>query len=180
MNMTMNILNINRYHAAAIYLFSALLLLCFQASTVMAKPKAALTDPLGSYRLLALCLPNDTQIVDDKTDDIYPQINWAEFKTRDILLIEIRANSVHTVRGNTVTSPSTGNSATSWYRLEHKNPDALRKQAACTQDFDYILIGKDTGVKKRWDTLPAPDEIFNLIDAMPMRRREMQINTGKN
>ena len=37
-----------------------------------------------------------------------------------------------------------------------------------------ILVGKDGQEKKRWNRLVQPDEIFPVIDAMPMRQREMQ------
>lgn len=36
-----------------------------------------------------------------------------------------------------------------------------------------ILVGKDGTEKARWERLVQPDEIFELIDSMPMRRREM-------
>ena len=37
-----------------------------------------------------------------------------------------------------------------------------------------IVVGKDGQEKKRWNRLVQPDEIFPVIDAMPMRQREMQ------
>ncbi|MEM6780242.1 MAG: DUF4174 domain-containing protein [Pseudomonadota bacterium] len=40
--------------------------------------------------------------------------------------------------------------------------------------FIVILIGKDGGEKGRWDKPVAAEELFALIDAMPMRQREMQ------
>jgi len=41
-------------------------------------------------------------------------------------------------------------------------------------DFVVILIGKD-GTEKLWSELPVPaDELFSLIDSMPIRRREME------
>ena len=44
----------------------------------------------------------------------------------------------------------------------------------CTDKKEFVLIGKDTGVKKRWeDTLPISD-LFQTIDAMPMRQYEMR------
>ena len=39
-----------------------------------------------------------------------------------------------------------------------------------------ILIGKDSGEKKRWSTLVERNNIFGLIDAMPMRKSEMRKN----
>ena len=40
--------------------------------------------------------------------------------------------------------------------------------------FQAVLVGKDGGVKHRWSAIVEPAEIFGLIDAMPMRIREMQ------
>ena len=40
--------------------------------------------------------------------------------------------------------------------------------------FSVVLIGKDGGEKLRRPTPLAPDELFALVDAMPMRRAEMR------
>ena len=40
--------------------------------------------------------------------------------------------------------------------------------------FTLTLIGKDGGQKLTRDTVLAPDELFAIIDAMPMRRQEMR------
>ena len=40
--------------------------------------------------------------------------------------------------------------------------------------FEIILIGKDGGVKLRSKTPISVEELHSLIDAMPMRRREMR------
>jgi hypothetical protein len=42
--------------------------------------------------------------------------------------------------------------------------------------FAVLLIGKDGGLKNRFDAPVTVDEIFGLIDVMPMRMREMQEN----
>jgi hypothetical protein len=39
-------------------------------------------------------------------------------------------------------------------------------------DFRVLLIGKDGGVKSTYDNVPQLDEVFRLIDSMPMRIRE--------
>ena len=36
-----------------------------------------------------------------------------------------------------------------------------------------VLIGKDGGVKRRSDEIVGMTKLFNQIDAMPMRQREM-------
>ena len=40
--------------------------------------------------------------------------------------------------------------------------------------FTVILVGKDGGEKYRAERVVDPDELFALIDTMPMRRREMR------
>jgi hypothetical protein len=40
--------------------------------------------------------------------------------------------------------------------------------------FAVLLVGKDTTVKRRDDSPPDLQDIFDLIDTMPMRQREMR------
>ena len=40
--------------------------------------------------------------------------------------------------------------------------------------YEMVLVGKDGGVKRRYSNVVDPQVIFNIIDAMPMRMREMQ------
>ncbi len=52
---------------------------------------------------------------------------------------------------------------------------ALRQmQPSAANDFAVILVGKDGGVKARYADVPSLEEIFVLIDGMPMRRSEMR------
>lgn len=44
--------------------------------------------------------------------------------------------------------------------------------------FAVLLVGKDGGEKHRWTTPVLMKEIFGLVDAMPMRRREMGRESG--
>jgi hypothetical protein len=50
----------------------------------------------------------------------------------------------------------------------------LRDRYGSGSEFEVILVGKDGGVKLRSDEPVAAEELFALIDSMPMRRREMQ------
>ena len=52
--------------------------------------------------------------------------------------------------------------------------NTIRKEFSLSKDDDVILIGKDGGVKKTWKNHVTSDELFSLIDSMPMRRREMR------
>jgi len=44
--------------------------------------------------------------------------------------------------------------------------------------FTAILVGKDGTVKHRTNTPVTPENLYALIDAMPMRRREMRERGG--
>jgi hypothetical protein len=53
----------------------------------------------------------------------------------------------------------------------------LRQRFDVSADqFVLLLIGKDTTVKRRAQSPVAPKTLFQQIDQMPMRRREMQRN----
>ncbi len=54
-------------------------------------------------------------------------------------------------------------------------PRSMRELRSQT-GFEVMLIGKDGGVKKRKTTLLTPEELFDIIDAMPMRQSEMRKN----
>lgn len=57
------------------------------------------------------------------------------------------------------------------------DPDALREKLDHSGTaFEAVLVGKDGGVKHRQDTPIASDELFAIIDAMPMRASEMDRN----
>lgn len=57
---------------------------------------------------------------------------------------------------------------------------ALKKHYDIPPDatFALRLIGKDTGIKLRRAEPVTMDEIFGLIDSMPMRRREISEGPG--
>ena len=79
---------------------------------------------------------------------------------RDLLVFYI-LESGETKLGNSLLSESTG--------------DFLREKFSIKSGtFTVLLIGKDGGVKLRRETRVKLEEIFSLIDAMPMRQREMR------
>lgn len=45
--------------------------------------------------------------------------------------------------------------------------------ALVTAPWRVVLIGRDGGAKASWDRVVGTSEVFDLIDAMPMGRREM-------
>lgn len=51
---------------------------------------------------------------------------------------------------------------------------ARRKLGAASGTFTAVLVGRDGGAKARSNKPFTPQELFDRIDAMPMRRREMR------
>ena len=45
--------------------------------------------------------------------------------------------------------------------------------------FSVVLIGKDGGEKLRVNAVPDLQSIYEVIDGMPMRSREMDANPGR-
>jgi hypothetical protein len=60
-------------------------------------------------------------------------------------------------------------------QIDHRTAAAIRtKFAAPLGNFTCILVGKDGGVKLRQNSQVKLEQVFDLIDAMPMRREEMR------
>ena len=59
--------------------------------------------------------------------------------------------------------------------LDRKDADSIRNHFTISSDtFSLILVGKDGGIKLKRSDRTDLTEIFELIDAMPMRQGEMQ------
>ena len=83
-----------------------------------------------------------------------------EIVDRDLLIFEILEN---------------GSSLVDSTRLENQMVRNIRQKFLVSSgQFTVVLVGKDGGVKLRRDGQVKLDEIFSLIDAMPMRREEMR------
>ena len=82
-----------------------------------------------------------------------------EFEDRDIIMIELLKTGISTVAE---------------VPLTYNQQSLLRKKFHVVDDFVFILIGKDGTVKLRAKQPVLCDEIFSLIDSMPMRKEEMR------
>ena len=60
-------------------------------------------------------------------------------------------------------------------RIDPQTAAAIRTRfAAPPGQFTCILVGKDGGIKLRQDSQVKLEQIFDLIDAMPMRKEEIR------
>ena len=70
---------------------------------------------------------------------------------------------------------SNGQSRLGERSLSRSYAERLRARVgSCADTFCVVLIGKDGGIKARYQDVPDMEEVFSLIDGMPMRRREMR------
>ncbi|MEE4264927.1 MAG: DUF4174 domain-containing protein [Desulfobacteraceae bacterium] len=60
-------------------------------------------------------------------------------------------------------------------QIDTRTAAAIRTRFAAPRgNFSCFLVGKDGGIKLRQDSQVKLGEVFDLIDAMPMRREEMR------
>ena len=136
---------------------------------VLAAPAAFAADPLaglrGEKRILLLFSKSRSLAALDRQE--------AEFRERRPDLRE-RDLVVFTVPGSDPVQDAIG-----YERLPYGATRELRRRYAPEgRGLTVVLIGKDGGEKARWDRAVDADEVFALIDTMPMRRREMEEAEG--
>jgi hypothetical protein len=65
-------------------------------------------------------------------------------------------------------------------RADRLDATAVRRAVGLAPDrFGVVLVGKDGGVKLRRESPITVTELFQVIDAMPMRRQEMRRRTSR-
>lgn len=83
-----------------------------------------------------------------------------ELKARDLILISIFDDECSRLNGEIISDTSA---------------ESIRgKLSPSKNSYSIFLIGKDGGVKLKQDTVLEPEELFSVIDQMPMRQREMR------
>jgi len=81
---------------------------------------------------------------------------------RDLILIQLLSKSPSLIEGEI---------------LSQQSAEKIRSQFEISkEEFEILLIGKDGTVKLRSDKPVSSEDLFALIDSMPMRKREMRRN----
>ena len=124
---------------------------------------AAATDPLDALvwerRVLVVLAPapGDPRVVET------------------LLRLDARACEVVDRDLTTVLAPARGDGRAGDRTLARAQVDRIRSRfRAEPGDFSFVLVGKDGFEKMRLSTPPQLDQVFDLIDGMPMRRAEMR------
>jgi hypothetical protein len=87
------------------------------------------------------------------------KVKVAELIDRDIIMIELLEAGISTIAE---------------IPLNNEQQSFLRKKFEVIDDFVFILIGKDGTVKLRSQEPVSSEDLFSLIDSMPMRKEEMR------
>lgn len=83
-----------------------------------------------------------------------------EFRDRDLIILHLFSD---------------GNSFSENQEISARDAKRLRNEFNIEKSqFTIILMGKDGTEKLREEELLSTDRLFNVIDAMPMRQREMK------
>ena len=133
------------------------------ALVMLASPAAA--DPLeglkGEKRPLLLFSKSRSLSSLDRQVDLLRELR-PELEDRDMVVL-VTAGSDDTYSAIGYTSLPRGASR-----------DLRRRFAPQGSGLTVVLVGKDGGEKARFQNVVDPQELFDIIDAMPMRQREMR------
>lgn len=115
------------------------------------------------HRLLLVFAPSPNHPASLQQRSFFEQ-TAAGFRERELLYVEAIPGTASTVRNQ---------------RVDAEAQAALRKEFDVDEgSFAVLLVGKDGGVKLRRGRAVASDELFALIDSMPMRQQELQRKGG--
>ncbi len=62
----------------------------------------------------------------------------------------------------------------STYEITAEKTEVKRWNISSSKPFTFLLVGKDGGEKLRSDSIINLEQLFQTIDAMPMRQSEMK------
>lgn len=122
-------------------------------------------------RILAFC---DNPASDQSlllAERVRPTIDWVGFTERDLVLVEVIGETTHPI-----ISLKDGQRD----RVERVLLNDFQPKEICRKDFEFVLIGRDRAVKKRWQGFLSVEDLFQTIDAMPMRRFEIMSSQRSN
>lgn len=129
------------------------------AATACAKPDVShiMQEYLWEKRIIMIFSESPDSVDSTNQKNLMAEVE-SELNDRDIVTWHIFKNGITLVDG----APKPNLPSKLFY--EHYG---------VTQEFTLILIGKDGEEKLRNNSVTQPDEIFRLIDSMPMRKQEM-------
>ena len=132
-----------------------------------------LADAQWTSRLLVVCSNEDdflsADFLDAQADEAASDLPG--YIARDLILVWINDDRILSLQPMI---DETGAAVVSMSE-HHGDPTELRARTGCVPASNFVaLIGKDGGVKLRDEAMVSNEDLFALIDSMPMRRQEMR------
>ena len=132
-----------------------------------------LLEARWTYRLVVVCAgetsPSEPTLIDQQYEEAF--LDWSGYIDRDLILVWVSPDELMTWHPK----PNAVKAAILLIGLSETDDTDLRGRTECTAESDFVaLIGKDGTVKAKSATKLANEDLFALIDAMPMRQQELQ------
>ncbi|MFC4097382.1 DUF4174 domain-containing protein [Euzebyella saccharophila] len=130
--------------------------------------------PLHSQNLSSHQWKNRVLIIksEDKKSELFKK-QLGEFETTDAELKERKIALYKIVGDDFWLKNYTKPNANTTEKITIKFKDEILE---ASKNFEVILIGLDGGVKLRQSSLVTKEQLFQLIDSMPMRANELKRN----
>lgn len=146
-----------------------------QSSIGLAEAPDALIAAEWNNRLLVVCDlspgTNALSLVDAQYEEAFG--DWPGYIDRDLILVWISEDGI--MSWKPVPNPDPNKAATLLIGGHDEDETELRKRVSCDTAYPLItLVGKDGGAKQTWKKPVKNRDIFQIIDAMPMRQQEMR------
>ena len=156
------------HFAAYLECMKSILTLCLTMMAAMAG-QAEAADPLaglqGKARPILLFAKSRSDASLDKQVDLLRE-RRSEVSERGIVVLR--------TAGNEETRAAIG-----YVSLSEGAAFQLRRRFEPRRSgLTVVLVGKDGTEKARWEHVVQPQEIFDLIDTMPMRKQEIEENSA--
>ena len=123
----------------------------------------ALHDFLGSHRIILLFVPASEEATGIRFLQ-HVQEQRDRFRERDLVVLTI-VSSPHIFAAHAYEKPIV---------LLHDPDNRIADLYGAASQISFYVIGKDGGIKMARHDYPTNQELFGLIDTMPMRRQEMR------
>jgi hypothetical protein len=137
----------------------------------IAEASSPLSDAKWNRRILFICTAIDEPESAPFMQAQYDRVDWAGFLDRDLMVVWATQNDLTSITPH----PHPTKAATlAWMYHEPQDANLLKRTSCSGEDNFVALIGKDGGVKARWDNAVSNEDLFAIIDAMPMRQSEMR------
>ena len=144
-----------------------ILLLCIMSNihqTVLAQEMAIPEDYRWKNRIILLFAPgDDNSLLQQQRAELFKDATG--ITARDLIIFQILPDQL--IGQENLQNATLAQSLRDKYHVKEGK-------------FCAILIGKDGSEKLRKDTAVSREELYNVIDAMPMRQREMREDKSKN